>query len=268
MTQVGRRRVAALVVGAGVGGVVIAIVAEGIGLGSGNGTFVTWQKIGLAMGLVTIVGGALWFSKPGLVTIIGGPLRFSASDLTIRDALFSLVMVCAAVAGVIIYRSIPDPHSNRESAWICLAAAGTVLIVNQVRRAGRPKSHPGTLLALGGMSLVALSLAADSLNLGSGYGIGGLQVAGALVGGAAMIVGIRLRRFADSESGFDDVATWLVPRVLAASIAITVIAIAATKLTNDPACPPRLAGGGELVHSSFNEGFNELYCLYSGSNEL
>ena len=87
MTEPAPRRCAALVMSVGLGIAFFSIVAESLGLGSGNGTLGTWQKTGLAIGLVTMVGGALWFSKPGLVTIVGGALRFSWAALVMAAAI-------------------------------------------------------------------------------------------------------------------------------------------------------------------------------------
>ena len=51
-------------VAVGLGIAIFSIFAEDIGLGSGNGIFGVWQKAGVAIGLVAIVAGAIWYWPP------------------------------------------------------------------------------------------------------------------------------------------------------------------------------------------------------------
>jgi hypothetical protein len=75
----------------GVGMALFSIVAEGIGLGSGNGTFGAWQKAGVAVGLVAIVAGASWCWPPSRwrsrsLWAINGPVIVLGAGLVIALA--------------------------------------------------------------------------------------------------------------------------------------------------------------------------------------
>ena len=93
MPEPSRRRWAALVVGAGVGLGFISIVAEGIGLGSGQGIFGTWTKTGVVIGLYVIVVGAVLYSPQSspvrVVAVLGVVygLSFPLGDMVRAPAL-------------------------------------------------------------------------------------------------------------------------------------------------------------------------------------
>ena len=123
MTELGRRRWAALLVAAGVGVSILSIVAEDIGLGSRNGIFGTWQKAGAAAGLLMIVGGALWFSPPER-WIDPGPFRSPESAVA---SLASIVRRFLSGLGVVFGLWLFVRWDL--AGWMCLAYCGSVLFL-------------------------------------------------------------------------------------------------------------------------------------------
>ncbi len=152
MTELGRRWAAGLVVAAGVCIASVSTAAESIGLGSGNGSFGTWQMSGVGTGLVVILIGALWFSPPER-WVDREPLHLP-TELFKPRAQDAMVVVYAVVVVAELWIFARWPLAG----WVALTIGGSVLVTELLRPEDPlPRSVRNALIGAVVVAAVALT---------------------------------------------------------------------------------------------------------------